>query len=102
MIKPKAKWDIRKEESYLMRERDSRAVRKWQAQVLRFRTQLAIDPHRYPQADEAEELGLDLRELSIGGRRGTAHRVLFTVVDNSVIVQRVRQAAQDRLTEDDL
>ncbi len=102
MIKPKAEWDIRKEESYLLRERDSSALRKWQAQVLRFRTQLGIDPHCYPQAEEAEELGLDLRELSIGGRRGTAHRVLFTIVDKSVIVQRVRQAAQDRLTDDDL
>ena len=102
VIKPKAKSDIRKEESYLVRERDVRAVRKWQSQVLRFRTQLAIDPHRYPQADEAEELGLDLRELIICGRRGTSHRVLFNVVANSVIVQRIRQAALDRLTEDDL
>ena len=102
VIKPKAKWDIRKEESYLVRERDSRAVRKWQARALQFRTQLGIDPHRYPQAEEAEDLGLDLRELTIGGRRGTAHRVLFTIVDNSVIVHRIRQAAQDRLTVDDL
>ena len=68
----------------------------------RVEAMLAFDPHRYPQADEAEELGLDLRELSIGVGRGTAHRVLFTIVGDSVIVQRVRQAAQDRLTDDDL
>ena len=102
VIKPRAEWDIRKEVTYLMRERNSRAVRKWQAQVIRFRSQLAIDPHRYPQADEAEDLGLDLRELIIGGKRGTAYRVLFTIVGNSVIVQRVRQAARDRLTDEDL
>ena len=54
---------------------------------------------RYPQA---EDLGLDLRELSIGGRRGTAHRVLFTICGNLVVMHRVRQAAQDRLSEADL
>ena len=59
-------------------------------------------PTAIAQAEEAENLGLNLRELAIGGRRVTAHRVLFTIVDNSPIVQRVRQAAQDRLTEDEL
>ncbi len=102
VIKPKAKWDIRKEESYLTRDRNTRAVPKWQARVIHFRTQLAADLHRYPQAEEADDLGLDLRELSIGKKRGTTHRVLFTIRGNLVVVHRVRQAAQDRLTEDDL
>lgn len=102
VIKPKAQWDIRKEERYLMREHDSRAVRKWQAQVLRFRTLLAVDPQRYPQAEEADDLVLDLRELVLGRKRGVAHRVLFTIEGESVVVHRIRQAAQDRLTEEDL
>ena len=101
-FKSKARRDINKEASYQYRKRGPHAELRWVGEMDRVEWLLAADPHRYPQADEAEELGLDSRELSIGGRRGTAHRVLFTVVDNSVIVQRVRQAAQDRLTEDDL
>lgn len=102
VIKPKARRDIHKEERDLMRERDSRAVRKWQAQVLRFRTLLASDPHRCPQADEADNLALDLRELVLGRKRGIAHRVLFTIEGDSVVVHRIRQSARDRITEDDL
>ena len=101
-FKPKARRDINKEASYQYCKRGTSAELRWVGEVDRVESLLAADPNRYPQADGADDLGLDLRELSIGGKRGTAHRVLFTIHGNSVVVHRIRQAAQDRLTEDDL
>jgi hypothetical protein len=52
-------------------------------------------------ADEAADLGLDLREL-LYGRRRDVYRVLFTIDGQTVNVLRVRHAAQDRLTPRDI
>lgn len=62
---------------------------------------LEADPHRYPQADEAGELGVDLREL-LHGRRRQVFRVLFTIDGETVNVLRVRHSTQDRLQPGDL
>lgn len=62
---------------------------------------LETDPHRYPQADDAADVGVDLRELLHGsGRR--VYRVLFTIDGNTVNILRVRHATQDRLTPGDI
>ncbi|MFO0821740.1 MAG: hypothetical protein U0792_01250 [Gemmataceae bacterium] len=58
-------------------------------------------PDRCPQADEAADLCIDLRVL-VSGRRRKAFRILFTFDATTVNVHRVRHAAQDRLTEDDI
>jgi plasmid stabilization system protein ParE len=62
---------------------------------------LANRPDRCPLADEATDLGLELREL-LYGRRRTIYRVLFTIDGQTVNVLRVRHAAQDRLQPDDI
>ena len=62
---------------------------------------LANNPDRCPLADEAADLGLDLREL-LYGRRRNVYRVLFTIEGQTVNVLRVRHAAQDRLTPGDV
>ncbi|MFO0851146.1 MAG: type II toxin-antitoxin system RelE/ParE family toxin [Gemmataceae bacterium] len=62
---------------------------------------LEHDPHRYAEADEAADLGINLRELDYGRRR-LVYRFLFTIDGETVNVHRVRYAAQDRLTEGDL
>jgi plasmid stabilization system protein ParE len=58
---------------------------------------LASRPDRCPSAEEAADLGLDIRQL-LYGRRRTVYRILFTIVGQTVNVLRVRHAAQDRLT----
>jgi plasmid stabilization system protein ParE len=60
---------------------------------------LGTNPERCPLADEAGDLGMDLREL-LHGRRRDIHPILFTVEGQTVIIHRVRHAAQDRLTTD--
>ena len=97
----KARRDIEKEARYLRREYGARVENRWRSQVNRFLIQLETEPHRYARAEEAEDLQRDLRELIIGKKRGTTHRVLFTIRGNLVVVHRVRQAAQDRLTEEE-
>lgn len=62
---------------------------------------LADDADQWPEADEAVELGLDLR-CRLAGRRPHIYRILFTISGQTVHVLRVRHAAQDYLTEDDL
>ena len=101
-LETKARRDIEKEARYQRREGGARAEHRWRGAVDRFLIQLEDDPHRYAQAEEADDLQRDLRELIIGKKRGTAHRVVFTIRGDLVVVHRIRQAAQDRLTEDDL
>lgn len=59
------------------------------------------DPHRFPQAEEAADLEIDLRVMPYGKRR-QVYRVLFTIEGERVIVHRVRHGAQDRLSLEDI
>jgi plasmid stabilization system protein ParE len=77
------------------------AAARWHAGVLKAVRSLATNPDRCPLADEAVDLGLDLRELLYGRRRGV-YRVLFTIDGQTVTIHRVRHAAQDRLTPGDV
>ena len=78
------------------------AANRWRMNLLSaVIPKLEADPKRYPQSDDAARLGFDLREM-LYGRRRHIYRVLFTIDGNTVNVLRVRHAAQDRLTEDDL
>ena len=77
------------------------AAERWREDFLaKVLAALESDPHCYPEADEAGDLGKDLR-MMLYGRRRQSYRVLFTVSGNRVTVHRVRHSAQDRLTKDD-
>jgi plasmid stabilization system protein ParE len=84
-----------------MRHISRAAAVRWQNRLTRAIQSLTSLPGRCPQADEAVDLGIDLREL-ISGRRRNVYRILFTIDGNTVIVLSVRHAAQDRLTPDDI
>lgn len=58
-------------------------------------------PGRYPLAFEAAELGIELREM-LFGRQRQVYRILFTIDGQTVIVHRVRHAAQNWLTSNDI
>ena len=77
------------------------SARRWLTSLEAAITSLANTPERYPEADEAAELGVDLR-FKMHGRRPHIFRILFTIDRTIVTIHRVRHAAQDRLTEDDL
>lgn len=50
---------------------------------------------------EAEDLGVQIYELSFGKRRGQ-YRILFKISGKTVHILRVWHSARDRLTGDDL
>lgn len=81
--------------------RSPAAAAHWHARVQTAIRSLETNPERCPLAEEAAELGMELRELLYGRRRGI-YRILFTLEGQTVNVLRIRHAAQDRLSADDI
>ena len=82
-------------------QRSASAAARWHAGILAAIRTLAGNPERCPLADEAADLGVDLRQL-LYGRRRSVYRILFTIEGQAVNVLRVRHAAQDRLSPGDV
>ena len=99
-ISARAMADIRAAVAWL-RQRNAAAAARLHAGILAAVRSLATNPERCPLADEAADLGVDLREL-LYGRRRNVYRILFTVEGQAVNVLRVRHAAQDRLGPGDV
>ncbi len=81
-------------------QRSLSSAARWHTGVLKTIRSLANSPDRCPQADEATDLGVDLRQL-LYGRRPHVYRVLFTIDGQTVNILRVRHAALDRLSPED-
>jgi plasmid stabilization system protein ParE len=58
-------------------------------------------PERCTLAAEAEEIGLEIRELLFGRRQGT-YRILFRIRGPVVQILRIWHGARDRLTAHDV
>jgi plasmid stabilization system protein ParE len=99
-IFPRAMADIRAAVAWRERQSVSSAARLHSGLLGAIRT-LGNNPESCPLADETADLGLDLRELLYGRRRGV-YRILFTIEGQTVNVLRIRHAAQDRLSAGDL
>lgn len=99
-IFPRAMADIRAAVAWRSQRSPSAAAR-WHAGLLAAIRSLANNPERCPLADEAADLGWDLREL-LYGRRQNLYRILFICDGQTVNILRVRHAAQDRLAPDDV
>jgi plasmid stabilization system protein ParE len=74
---------------------------RWLAQLFAAIDSLESMPLRCPLAAEADELGLEIRELLVG-KRQRRYRILFRIQSSTVQVLHVRHAARDQLTIDDL
>lgn len=94
--------DVAEKETWLSRL-GNQTVSRWRARLFGAVERLEFDPLCYPKADEADELGLDLREI-LFGRRRHVYRMVFLVDEAAQVVKvyRIRHAAQDRLTADDI
>jgi len=100
-IQPRATADIRRNVGWMVRHVSAASAANWHDSIHATIQTLANNPERCPQADEAADLGFDLREL-LSGRRRHVFRILFTIDGNTVNILYVRHAAQDRLTENDI
>src|SRR5262245_48981170 len=101
LIRPGAAADLSRIAGYISQRVSQTSANRWLAAIQATIARLATDADQFPQADEAAALGIDLRELH-HGRQRHVYRILFTVDADTVNVLRVRHAAQDHLTEDDL
>ena len=101
VIRPVASANLRGHARYISQRASQIAADRWLIAIQTTIARLATDADRYPEADEAADLGIDLRE-QLHGRRPHVYRILFTIIGDTVNVLRVRHAAQDRLAEDDV
>src|SRR4051794_990182 len=97
-LRPGADTDLREIARYISQRVSPASATRWLTAIQATVARLATDADRCPQADEAADLGIDLREL-LHGRRPHVYRILFTIAGDTVNVLRVRHAAQDRLAE---
>lgn len=77
------------------------AGEKWVARLLAKIETLEKNPQRCRFASEAAEVGIDLRELLIGRRRGI-YRILFEIQGQTVYILHIRHSARDSLGKSDL
>jgi ParE toxin of type II toxin-antitoxin system, parDE len=73
----------------------------WFARLSKSILSLESLPHRCSLAEEADDLGIELRELLFGKRQG-CYRILFTIQNQTVEVHHIRRAVRGRLQPDDL
>jgi plasmid stabilization system protein ParE len=74
---------------------------KWFAQLMTVIDKLETMPERCRISAEAAELGIEIREILVGKRRGT-YRVLFQIERRTVHILRVWHSARDAWTAYDL
>ena len=75
---------------------------RWFNRLVEARESLATDAEMRPLAAENAHFEYEIRELFFGTRQGKAYRLLFTIVDDEVIVLRVRRPGQDHVSAAEL
>ena len=81
-------------------QRSRAAAERWRDSVIDAVTALEENPEGRPEAPEAQ-YHAGLRQL-LHDKRRQVHRILFEVHDDTVVILRVRHAAQDLLGPSDL
>jgi len=82
-------------------ERAPIAAARWFTRLQGTIQTLETQPKRCPLAPESKSLGIELRQLLYGKRRGV-YRVLFTITRKTVTVLHVLHGAQQLLSIEDL
>jgi plasmid stabilization system protein ParE len=86
---------------WLVSERSLDYAQRWHDVMSDAFDSLASDVFTWAEAPEAVSSGRDIRQMIVGKKR-RAHRVLFEVRGNRVVVLRIRHVSQDYLQPDDL
>jgi plasmid stabilization system protein ParE len=98
LISKKA-WDDIEQVYFWLAVRSSEAAERWRDSLFEVIDSLKKFPERCPRAPESGAFGTDLRELSVGRRRGT-YRIIFRIRGGAVHVLRVRHGARRGFDED--
>lgn len=100
-ITAKAEQDVDSVLAWFRDELAPAAGNKWFAQLMATIDTLETMPERCGLAPEAVDLGIEIREIRVGKRRG-AYRVLFQIQGRRVFILRVWHGARDAVSRDDL
>ena len=77
-----------------MAARSPNAAARWYLGLEKAIAKLSTEPERYPIAeDESEQLGVQLRQMLYGRRRGV-YRILFSIEGDTVTLHYVRHSAR--------
>lgn len=99
---PKAEFEVFCNAEWWSQHRSLDQAQEWLRAVRTTKNALTHDPERWPVAAESDEMPIVLREILFGIGRRKTHRMVFEVLENSVLVHTVRHLAQDRLSPDDI
>jgi plasmid stabilization system protein ParE len=100
-ITEKAEQDVASVLAWFRNQATETAGGKWFAQLMAAIDTLERMPERCGMAAEATDIGLDIREILVGKRRGT-YRVLYQIEGRTVHILRVWHAARDQASREDL
>lgn len=102
VVTEQAAHEMEEAAAWWARERSVEQAERWYAGIRQAISTLNQRPERYPTAPENSDFSYELRELHYGLGARPTHRVVFTIVKQTVIVLAVRHGAQDQLHPDDL
>ena len=102
IVTEQASQDVSRNVAWWGRERSQEQALRWYDGIRNAFDSLSQNPGRCPLASEHAEFPYELRELNFGLSSRPTHRILFTVVKQTVLVLTVRSAAKDKLHPDDL
>jgi len=100
-IQRRAQRDILVHSQRIESDQSFSVAMKWFYGVNRAIESLAEQPDRFPLANEADNLEFELR-MMIPGKRRRVFRILYVIDGSFVHVLRVRHAAQDYLSYEEL
>jgi plasmid stabilization system protein ParE len=97
----KTEADIESALGWFQEQRAAIAGERWFARLLESIDTLQTHPDRCAVAVESEHLGVEIRELHFGKRRGV-YRIVFRIEKRDVYILRVWHAARESLSPGDL
>jgi plasmid stabilization system protein ParE len=98
----RAAGEIEEAAAWWARERSVEQADRWYQGIRAAIAGLAASPEALPVAAEQGQFPYEIRELHYGLGSSPTHRVIFTIVRETVLVLTVRHAAQRPLTREDL
>ncbi len=100
-ISRRAEWDATNIRNWIA-EHSPSGARQWLDAFEQAIKSLEISADHCALAPEADELGIELRELSFHTRRGRPYRLLLIIENGEVLIASVRSGGQDLATWSEL
>jgi plasmid stabilization system protein ParE len=97
----RAERDVREIRDWIA-ERSLTGARSWVASFERVLQRIAKDASSFPQAEEAQALGEDVREALFKTRRGRVFRAMFVIRTDRAYVVCVRSSDRAPVTPNDI